>query len=277
MKNTKKEIENYTIENLTFSEIESYLTLPSGLSSFEMRKQAETISNEHSISIENALLYIFWGNGYPSIKNVFEAIPDIIKFNFDKDINEFGLLKINGIRQGFCFCEPDGEWQYISCNYTSKKLLIDDLIRWLIESKEQKSKPQKFLAAVKKCIKFIGHDFYTLPDNKSLDDVSNLYDININLEKLLHDGDGSGSDTSMRYALASCYNDYSTARSIMNNTLRNKVYNDDIKTVDLSDEYQREGLSSYVSRYQHFGAMLYNLDNENKEIIKELIDNYCGW
>jgi len=63
----------------------------------------------------------------------------------------------------------------------------------------------------------------------------------------------------------------------MNNALCNKVNYDDIKTVDLSDEDERDSLSRYVSRYQHFGAMLYNLDNENKEIVKELIDNYCGW
>jgi hypothetical protein len=50
-----------------------------------------------------------------------------------------------------------------------------------------------------------------------------------------------------------------------------------IKSIDLSDEDERNSLSRYVSRYQHFGAMCYNLDKENKEIIKELIDNYCGW
>jgi hypothetical protein len=277
MKNTNRKVQVFTTEKLTFSEIESYLKLPSGMNYLDAKEQATQLMSRHSIPMEEALKYTFWANGFPSIKNCADAIPEIIQFNFRIDINEFGLLKINGKRQGFCFCEPDGEWQYISCNFTSKKLLIDNLMRWLIESKEQKSKPQKFLAAVKKCIEFIGHDFYTLPENKTLDDASSLFDINIDLEKLLHGGDGSGSDTSMRYALASCYNDYSTARSLINNTLRNKVDNDDLKTIDLSDEYQREGLSSYVSLYQHFGSMLYNLDNENKEIIKELIDNYCGW
>lgn len=63
----------------------------------------------------------------------------------------------------------------------------------------------------------------------------------------------------------------------MNNALRNKVNRGGITKVDLSDECERDNLSSYASRYQHFGAMLYNLDNKNKEIVKELIDNYCGW
>ena len=277
MKNTDKKTQEFAVENLPFSDIERYLRLPTGESYVEVKEQAKHLSIECSVPYEDALKYMFRINGFPLIENSVDAIPQIIKFNLDRNINEFGLLKINGKRAGFCFTDSGGEWQYITYSLSTKKHLIERLMHWLIGSKEQKSKPEKFLAAVKKCINFIGHDFYSLPNNKDLDDISHLLDIDIDLEKLLYEGNGSGSDTSMRYALACCYNDYSTAKSLINNTLRIKVDNDDIKMIDLSNESEREGLTRYVSRYQHFGAMLYNLDNENKEIVKELLDNYCGW
>ena len=67
MKNTHKENKDFTIEHLTLSEIQSYLELPNGLSYMELTRQAITISSEHNIPLEDALLYTLWGNGYPSV------------------------------------------------------------------------------------------------------------------------------------------------------------------------------------------------------------------
>jgi hypothetical protein len=277
MQNTKKKSHKFTIEKLTLSEIEPYLKLPTGKSYSEIKEQAKELSTKFSIPIEEVLKYFFSINGFPLIELSADAIPHIIKFSFNKNIDEFGLLKVNEELTGFCFTDSGGEWQYITYSLTTKDMLIIRLMKWLVDNEEHKLKAKNFLIVVKKCIKLIGNNFYSLPKNKNLDEVSKLIEINIDIEKLLYGGDGSGGDTVMRYVLASCYNELSTTRSLMNNALYMKVNYDDITMIDLSDEYERNDLSSYVSRYQNFGAMLYSLDKENKEIVKGLIDNYCGW
>ena len=276
MQNTKKENKNFKIENLTFSDIEPYLTLPTGLSYLEVKKQAETISTEHSISIKKALLYILWGNGYPSIKNVADVIPELIRFNFDKDINEFGLLLENGKRIGFTYYNSDREsWLLISITTNSKLKLTKELVRHLSSNKQNKEKEVNFLKAVKSCITVIGHDFYSLPKEKTLDDVTNLLQIDIDIDKLLNNG--CGTNSTLRYALASCYNDLDTSKHMISRTLLNKHNNDGLKTLKLTDESVRNSVSEYMNRHQSFGAMCIYLDGENKKIITDLIDNYCGW
>jgi len=172
MNKIEKKAQDFTVENLPFSDIESYLKLPTGKSYTEIKEQAEHLSIECSIPHEEALKYIFRANGFPSIENPADAIPQIIKFNFGINIKEFGLLKINGKLDGFCFIGSGRKWQYITYSLSTKKDLVKRLMRWLIGSQEQKTKTEKFLATVKKCINFIGHDFYSLPKNKNLDDVS---------------------------------------------------------------------------------------------------------
>lgn len=276
MKNTTKENKNFKIENLTFSDIESYLTLPTGLSYLDVKKQAKTISIEHSISIKKALLYILWGNGYPSIKNVADVIPELIRFNFDKDINEFGLLLENGKRIGFTYYNSDREsWLLISLTTNSKLKLTKELIRHLSSNKQNKEKEVHFLKAVKSCINAIGHDFYNLPKEKTLADVTNVLQIDIDIDKLLNNG--SGTNSTLRYALASCYNDLDTSKYMISRTLLNKHNNDGLKTLKLTDESVRNRVSEYMNRHQSFGAMCIYLDEENKKIITDLIDNYCGW
>jgi hypothetical protein len=275
MKKTDKKVQEFTTEKLTFSEMENHLKLHSGLSYIEAKELAKHLSIEQSIQIEEALRYILWANGFPSIKKCADAIPEIIKLNFGIDINGFGLLIKNGKPEGYYFSEPNGCQQLVTCSFPSKSYLIDNLMRMLNAQKEHKSKSEKFLVAVKKCIKEIGHDFYSLPKNKKLDDVINLLEIDIDLEKLLHGG--SGCNSTMRYALASCYNDYDTARSTLSMTLLNKHKRDGLKTLKVTDESSRNDVYNYMNTYQTFGSMCIHLEGKNKEIVKGLIDNYCGW
>jgi hypothetical protein len=275
MNKIEKRAQDFIVENLPFSDIESYLKLPSGKSYPEIKEQAEHLSVKFSIPTEEAVKYMFRTNGFPLIENSADAITQIIKFNFGIDIKEFGLLKINGKLDGFCFIGSGREWQYITYSLSTKKDLVERLMHWLIGSQEQKSKAEKFLATVKKCINFIGHDFYSIQNGKCLDEVLNIYEINIDIEKLLHNG--SGCNSTMRYALASCYNDYDTARSSMSMTLLKKHRSDGLKTLKVSDESARYNVYNYMNTYQSFGAMCINLDDKNKELVKELIDNYCGW
>jgi hypothetical protein len=275
MKNTDKKTQIFTREKLTIPEIEGYLILPSGLNYIAAKEQAELLSSEHSIHIEEALKYTLWANGFPLIKNCADAIAELIQLNFGINFNEFGLLIKDGKPEGYYFYEPDGYQQLVTCSLPSKNYLIESLMQMLHAQKEHKSKSEKFLVAVKKCISEIGHDFYSLPKNKILDDVTNLLEIDIDIEKLLHNG--SGCNSTMRYALASCYNDYDTARSTMSMTLLKKHRSDGLKTLKVSDESARYNVYNYMNTYQSFGAMCINLDDKNKELVKELIDNYCGW
>lgn len=276
MKNTHKENKDFTIEHLTLSEIQSYLGLPNGLSYLELTRQAITISNEQYIPIEDSLLYALWGNGYPSAQHPSNAVEELIRFNFGKNINEFGLLILNGKLNGYCYLDDDKEnWTLISCPTYNKKQIINMLVRHLSASTKFRSKEINFLKAVKNCINAIGHDFYDLPKKKSLDDVTNILEIDIDIAKLLSNGHGTNS--TLRYALASCYNDIATAKYLMNNTLLNKHQYDGLKTLKVSDESARNSVYEYMNKYHSFGAMCINLDDKNKKIITDLIDNYCGW
>ena len=275
MKNTHKENKDFTIEHLTLSEIQSYLKLPNGLSYIELTRQAITISNEHNIPLEDALLYTLWGNGYPSVLSPHDAIAELIQFNFGRNINEFGVLLLNGKLNGYCYLDDKENWTLISCPKYDKKQIISMLARNLSARTKFKNKEINFLKAVKNCINAIGHDFYDLPKEKSLDDVTNVLEIDIDIAKLLSNGHGTNS--TLRYALASCYNDIATAKYLMNKTLLNKHQYDGLKTLKISDESARNSVYEYMNKYHSFGAMCINLDDKNKKIITDLIDNYCGW
>jgi len=276
---SKNKVTKLEIVKLTLSDLEEYLSFTTGLSVSDAKNQAAIIASEHSITPEDALRSMFWANGYPLIKKTAEGIEDLVLKNLGKNINEIGILKQNGEFYGFCHYDRVSEsWQYFGYSrIETKKNLIKCLISSLIGKEQLMMRSKRFLASVKNCINAIGHDFYTLPKNMNLDEIEDIMAINIDHEALLHNGDGSGSNTIMRYALASCYNNYSTSKSVMRRALRAKFKHDEITNVDLADEYQRDSLTDYACQYQHFGAMCFNLDRSNKKIIKDLLENYCGW
>ena len=139
-----------------------------------------------------------------------------------------------------------------------------------------KNKPARFLKAVIDCIEFIGHDFYTTKGGISLKEVTKLADINIDIRKLLFSS-GGGGETIMRYALASLYNTHNAEVLIMQQHLKLKNNSTTQTMFDISSDDDISQLCDHVGEYRSFGAMCFNLDVQNQDIIKRLLDNYCGW
>ena len=144
-------------------------------------------------------------------------------------------------------------------------------------NKEYTEKEANFLKAVKSCINVIGHDFYSLPTGKILDDVTNLLQIDIDIDKLLNNG--HGTDSTLRYALASCYNDIDTSKHIISRTLLNKHNYDGLKTLKVTDESVRDSVYKKLIKtpmitYTYFGIYISHSKHYqelNNEIGTELV------
>lgn len=277
---TEPSTENTPVKTLLKTErLEPYLKFPSGLTVKQAKQNAKALKKAQDISQSEAMKIICWGNGLIDVRDFNQAIPKLIKSTFELEHNEFGVYKTGDTYHGFWYLSDD-EVKAIrigSGRPNTVESLTERLAEHLTSLKEYRVKKVRFLQAVKDCIRSIGHQFYTTRGNIPLDEVTDLYEIDIYVEKLLFEGGGSSGQATMEYALGSCYNTNDTAREVMQKALEIKYNNDGDSQFDISDKYQRKSLTTNVSDSRQFGAMCYNLDEHNKDIIKRLLDNYHGW
>ena len=283
---TKRNTENLTAVLIDKPLLEPYLKFPSGLSLKQAKKNAKQLKNAQGIKQSEAMKVICWGNGIVDIKDYSQAFDKLMQATFNREHNEVGLYLDGDYVVGCWWKAENGGYQSLTSkrayltNYNHDeevKRNISNLVLHLTSINEGKQKPAKFLQAVKECIIMLGHDFYRVSGNKSLAEVTDLYEIDIDINKLLFEGGGSGGETLLSYALASCYNTRATAQLVMERAIEIKYINDEIKSFDISDKEERSDLCDYASEYRHFGAMCYNLDQHSKRIVKGLLDNYHGW
>ncbi|AFV87772.1 MULTISPECIES: hypothetical protein [Alteromonas] len=265
---------------LKIERLEPYLKFPSGLSLKQAKQNAKALKKEQGINQSEAMKIICWGNGIIDVRDFSQAIPKLIKHTFGLEHEQFGVFGTEDELQGFWY-EDNGEIRAISVSRgwqsNTPEFLTDELANHLLSLKEEKLKEQRFLAAVKDCINSIGHKFYRTLNDIPLDDVTDKHHIRIDVDKLLFGAGGGSGQAVMEYVLASCYNTTDTASSIMQKALEIKFKRDEEKHFDISDEYDRQRLSDYVSRHRNFGSICSTLDDHNKDIVKRLIDNYHGW
>lgn len=269
---------NHKYFTLKTEHLEPYLKFPSGLSLKQAKQNAKAIKKAQSITQSEALKLICWGNGLPDVKDFEQAIPRIIHSTFGKSHDNFGIIQAEDKWVGFWYTEEDLIKSIRVSGITSTiESMTSELVKHLTTLKESPLKQRKFLSAVKKCIEFLGHNFYTTSDNIPLSKVTSIHEIYIDLDDLLFAGGGSGGETLMSYVLASCYDSRGTAKLLMERAIDIKFRNDGQAKFDISNQHDRAELAEYASEYRQFGAMCYNLDKKNKAIVKDLLDNYQGW
>lgn len=269
--------------------LEPYLKFPSGLTIKQAKQNAKALKKAQNISQTEAMKIVCWGNGLIDVKDYSQSIDKLVSNTFGRSSKSFGFIKKAEQIQGVWWYKNDDDTENYESIVTSTTSLsrynedkeanhfITSLVEHLNNENEQENKQARFLQAVRDCITFLGHDFYRIYGGKSLAGIESIHDLDINVEKLLFDGSGSGGSVLMSYALASCYNTSYTARLLMQEALEIKFKNDEQGQFDISNKEDRESLASCVNDYQEFGSMCYNLDKSNKDIIKRLLDNYHGW
>ena len=267
--------------------LEPFLKFPSGLSVKKAKQNAKTLGEVQKISQSEALKLICWGNGIINVIDFDQAFDELLLATFGRIHEELGFMKQNGQIVG-CWWTSSEDSNYhatqsspisdIEYNHVKQSVrYLNQLIEFITKEKAQKLKTDRFLLAVKDCIELLGDSFYRTLNDIPLSEVTDLEHISIDIEQLLFEGNGSSSTKLMSYALSSCYNSRGTAKILMKNSLENKYKHDQRSKFDISNKDDRTSLSEFASEYFQFGAMCYNLDKSNKDIIKRLLDNYQGW
>lgn len=278
---------NRTYKAITQEQIEPYLRFPSGLSLKQAKVNAKRLKKDQDISQHEAMKCICWGNGLTQVRDFSQAFELLMESTFKRKSNQMGLAYEGDQVVGYFWYSPEddnfqiyGSRPIPSKRYNHEQKLgreIKMLVDMVTSLNNAPVKEAKFLDAIKRCINKIGHHFYSTKDGVPLELVNDKHHIYIDLDALLYSTGGSGGETLLSYALASCYNTRATACSLMERALEIKYKNDERKDFDISIAEDREDLSEYYSEYRHFGAMCYNLDDNSKQIIKDLLDNYHGW
>ncbi|GIU36011.1 hypothetical protein L2719_19780 [Shewanella schlegeliana] len=258
--------------------LENVLTFPSGLSVKQAKDNAEKLKMEQSISYEEALRYICWGNGVHNVQSFNEALPKLVKSTFGIEHTEFGLYSRNGVYKGYWWVNGSGI-NHMEVSVPNARNIGEALTQLLIEkltyAKKNQSKQVAFLEVVKDCLTYLGRGYTLAPHLKRLDEVKDIYEIDLDIRKLIFGCKGN-ADRLLSYALASCYNTRDTTALMMSQSLADKSESLEITKIDLANEDEREQIARGF-RYPQFGDMCMQLDDAQKDILKRLLENYQGW
>ncbi|WP_299807816.1 hypothetical protein [uncultured Shewanella sp.] len=261
-----------------FSLVENVLIFPTGLTLEQAKDNAKELEKEQSLSHAEAMKCICWGNGIHNVQSFNEALPQLVKSTFGIEHTEFGLYSNDDNYTGFWWVEA-GTTKYTRVAIPSIKNTEENLTIMLVERllpvREDSPKQVKFLHAVKDCLNYLGRGYTLAPHRKNLNQVQDIYEIDIDIRKLIFDSKGN-ADKLLSYSLASCYNTRYTTALMMSQTLKAKSESIEITKIDLANKYEREELARGF-RYPQFGDMCMQLDNTQKDILKRLLENYHGW
>lgn len=270
----------YTKSQVDPNELKDFLVFPSGLTLEQAKQNAKTLKKTQGITQSEAMVYICWGNGITDIRDYSQAVPSLIKSTFDLSIDEFGLIEAEDVIHGYWWIEEE-KLEFMTTRARSKSngsVVIRLLAERLIAKKKHKKKARNFLKAAKECISFLNHDFYSIRNNKPIEQVTDINEISIDLHTLLFGNKfSSNSKAIMSALLASFYNKNETARLLMAHSLYVTHENGKKSTYDISDKSERLELADTNHSYALLGGSFLTLDKSNKNIVKRLLDNYHGW
>ncbi|MGS0827013.1 hypothetical protein ACVBIO_14475 [Shewanella sp. 0m-8] len=261
-----------------FSLVENVLIFPTGLTVKQAKINASELEKEQSLSHTEAMKCICWGNGIHNVQSFNEALPQLAKSTFGIEHTEFGLYSSDDSYTGFWWVEA-GTTKYARVSIPGIKNTEEDLTGMLVDRllpvREDSPIQVKFLNAVKDCLIYLGRGYTLAPHRKNLNQVQDIYEIDIDIRKLIFNSKGS-ADKLLSYALASCYNTRHTTDLMMSLSLAAKSESLEITKIDLANKYEREELARDF-RYPQFGDMCMLLDDTQKDILKRLLENYQGW
>ncbi|GIU21250.1 MULTISPECIES: hypothetical protein [unclassified Shewanella] len=247
---------------IKFSLVENVLIFPTGLTLEQAKHNAKELEKEQSLSHADAMKCICWGNGIHNVQSFNEALLLLVKSTFGIEHTELGLYSNDNSYTGFWWLEA-GTTKYtrvaIPSIKNTEKNLTSMLVDRLLPVREDSPKQVKFLNAVKDCLIYLGRGYTLAPHRKNLNQVQDIYEIDIDIKKLIFDSKGS-ADKLLSYALASCYNTRHTTELMMSQSLAAIGESLGMTKIDLSNKYEREELANGF-RYPQFGDMCMQLDN----------------
>lgn len=207
-----------------FSLVENALIFPTGLTVEQAKANAKELEKEQSLSHAEAMKCICWGNGIHNVQSFNEALPQLVKSTFGIEHTEFGLYSHDHNYTGFWWVEA-GTTKYtrvaIPGIKNTEQNLTSMLVERLLPVREDSPKQVKFLNAVKDCLIYLGRGYTLAPHRKNLNQVQDIYEIDIDIRKLILNSKGS-ADKLLSYALASCYNTRHTTGLMMSQSLADK-------------------------------------------------------
>ncbi|GAB5381583.1 MAG: hypothetical protein Alis3KO_07830 [Aliiglaciecola sp.] len=115
-------------------------------------------------------------------------------------------------------------------------------------------------------------DAITTYSGKPLEQVSNLFDVSINVNRLIDCDWASSGEQIVRYALACVYNSGHTIEVLQTRLLAQLQSEGYIKILRDDDGYAPKFPAKAL-----FSASCTSLDEKNKELLCKLINNYHGW
>ncbi|MGS0827412.1 hypothetical protein ACVBIO_16515 [Shewanella sp. 0m-8] len=258
--------------------IENVLIFPTGLTVEQAKVNANGLEKEQSLSHTEAMKSICWGNGIHNVQSFSEALPQLVKSTFGIEHSEFGLYSDDNSYTGFWWVK-EGKVKYTRVAIpnidNTEEELTGMLVDRLLPVREDSPKQVKFLHAVKDCLIYLGRGYTLAPHRPDLNQVQDIYEIDIDIRKLILNSKGS-ADKLLSYALASCYNTRHTTELMMQLSLADKSEYLETTKIDLANKYEREELARGF-RYPQFGEMCMQLDDAQKDILKRLLENYQGW
>ncbi len=135
-----------------------------------------------------------------------------------------------------------------------------------------KEKKEAFLSALITLGSEHCADAITTHCGKPLEKVSNLFDLSINVNRLIDCDWASSGEQIVRYALACIYNSGHTTEVLQTRLLAQLQAKGYIKIIRDVDGYAPKFPANAL-----FSASCTSLDEENKELLCKLVNNYHGW
>lgn len=257
-----------------FEQLAPYLRLPSKMTIAETRKQlAETGVQPPQLSTAlNTVLKVI----YPGLTDIVQIQKKIVYENLGRKIDQIEFVYSEDKIIGHRIQKDDGRWlvitQEVKSSVFSSDYKVENLIAICRSYFKNSANDDVFLNQLKAALRIIGKSVYTLPKNKSLDDVTDKSEIKISVEKLIDCSFECSSIQVLRYALAAIYNDHATACALKSTLLKQIEQNGEIKLLKEADWDTPSLNTKYL-----FGATCYALDSDYKKILCDLMVNYSGW
>ncbi len=278
-----------TESQLSHSDLEKYLLLPSGISAIKAKSVAKDIIEaqgqlypEQPLPYNFALRMVYWSNGLPQIKDVSQGLDILVKENIGVELSQLKLFIREGKVVGFKGATSSG-YVHEARNYNglSREQFISSIIPFLKSGIKSDQKSKRFLLTIKQAIIFIENEcefnrrFYSLPKGKAIKDITKLAEISIDVNKLMY---STCEDLfTLRYALASCYNTKDTIDAVLKKSVIKLKKVTGKKTLNLDYESDYLKLNNFLDLETQFCGLCFASDSKSKKLIQSLIENYCGW
>lgn len=254
--------DNTKLYPCTIEELEPFLCLPSGLPLLKAKQRAKELKKAQGLTQSEALKIICWGNGLPTVRDFSQALEELEFIGAPgTNLSSFAKLYENDEQTGYAFKGTNDKWMLLNTRIYEGSLKF--AVEMFVATKNEPAKKRQFIQSILDAGEKFNDGSIKLKDHVDSSSDIGLYDINVDIDKLLQ-GDGF---TPLRYAVASAYNTAATQRFIVEASARAAKL----------DKEMVEKVGDHVYEYYSFGAACFNLDTQNKQLVTNILNCYTGW